>query len=173
MPDDVASQNRQLGRKLREINKKYDRLIPIITPAQKLLHMLNDVDFTKELPERIVKDIFLHGLASGKAGGTVDSIVRALDSFSLVTISHLETTDILKRLNLSLQRAARNTFFFDSVVEEAAPDMAAASVLVFLAGLAAKDRVNPKISINYSFFFPSATDDLRPYTKLTIQVVKK
>jgi len=174
MPDDVRSQNGQQAQKLRDAQKKYDRPIPVITPAQKLLHMLSGTDLTKEIAKRISDKIFLHGIVSGKAGAGADSFVTILDGLSRVTLKQLETEPILKRLVLALQRAARLPFHFDSVVEEAAADMAAASSLVCLAGLAARDKATPKISIDYSHFFASAGgDDLRPYVKLSILVAKK
>jgi hypothetical protein len=174
VPDDVLSQRRQQARKLRETQKKYDRNIPVITPAQKLLHMLSGADFTKELSQRITEKIFIHGIVPGKAGAPAESIVTILDGLSRVTLKQMETETILKRLVLALQRAARMPFYFDSVMEEAAADMVAASVLICLAGLAARDKAKPKISIDYSFFFPAigGVDDLRPYVKLTILVVK-
>ncbi len=136
--------------------------------------MLSGADFPKDMPQQIAKEIFLHGIVSGKAGATVESIIKILDGLSLPTIQQLESGNILRRLVISLQRASKTPFHFENVIEESAADMAAACVLIFLAGLVAKDKVHPKISLNYWFFFSSAdgSDDLRPYAKFSIRVNK-
>jgi len=173
-PADVLAQNRANARILKASSQRFERPVPILTPAQKLLRMLSWSDFPKDLPDRIVKEIYGHGIMSGKPAGTVASIIAILERFSQVTIQDLENGSLLKRLGIGLQKAAKNTFHFESVTEEAAADMAAACVLIFLAGLAAKDKVHMKTAFNYWHNFPAANGitENRPYVKASIAITK-
>lgn len=173
VPDDVAARERQMYQTLRREAAKIGP-IPILTPAQKLLKMLSGADLPKDFPKRVVNKIGQRGIVAVKpASSLVDSIGRILDGLSHLTISQIETGTHLRRLVMSLQQAARKTYHFDSVIEEAAADMAACCVLIFLAGLAAKGSSRPQINLNYKFNFKSGTwTETRNYVKVSVVVSK-
>jgi len=169
IPEDVRARDRENARIMRKSQQMFAKPIPILTPAQKLMKILSGTGFAKDFPQRVVKEIYLHGIVSGKAGQTVDAIAAALERLSTTTITELESGNLLRRLVTAIQRAAHERFHFDTFPEEAAADMSAACSVIFLAGFMAKNSAVPKISYNYWYRFDRGPmDENRDYVKITI-----
>jgi hypothetical protein len=137
--------------------------------------MLYMQGFAKDFPQRMVREIYLHKLATGTpAGSTVDSLAAILDHFSLAKIYQVETPPFLRRLVTALQKAGRASFQFDTVFEEAAADMSAACAIIFLAGFMAKNNAEARIVFNYwhEFSRGAGVTESRPYVKISISAGK-
>lgn len=148
--------------------------VPLVTPAQKLLKILQVQGFAKDFPQRVVTEVFTRRVVPGKPGPTVDAIAAVLDNLSLATISQLESGNLLRRLVRALQRAGKVPFLFETVFEEAAADMSAAIATVFFAGFMAKNNAAPRIDFNYWHKFSSSSGftEERPYVKISISAGK-
>lgn len=171
--EEIRQRKHEDARFIRERIKSFKR-IPLVTPAQKLLKILYPQGFAKDFPQRVVKEIFLRRIVSGKPGPTVDAIAAILDSLSLVSISQLESGSLLRRIVAALQRAGKETFLFETVFEEAAADMSAACAIIFLAGFIAKNNAEPRIDFNYWHKFnlsPGVLEE-RPFVKISISAGK-
>jgi len=173
-PADVKEQDRKNKEILQRSQARFAQPIPLLSPAQKLLKIFAVSGIAKDFPQRLVKDVFAHGIVSGKAGDAVDGLVKTLERFSLATITELETGNLLRRLVSALQRAGQQRFHFDTVAEEAAVDAAAACTMVFLAGAMAKNNAEPRIAFNYwhNFSFPDGSTETRRFVKVSITAGK-
>ncbi len=139
------------------------------TPAQRLLIPLKSPrsGFVKHLVEDIQDEV-----VSTKSNKTSDVIVEVLERFSRVTIKVLEESSLLNQLLAAIQRALGTSSYSENLMVDAAHDMAAACVILFLAGLIQKDKVQPTI------MFPSASfgcsgNVKQQFSKILIDVNKK
>lgn len=112
------------------------------TPAQKLLIPLKAP--RNDFLSRLVGDI-RDEVVSAKSETVNDLAVEILYRLSLVDIKVLEEGRLLNRLLAAIQRAVGTNSYSESLMEDAVHDMAAACVVLFLAGLMHKDKVQPTI----------------------------
>lgn len=117
------------------------------TPAQKLLIPLK-APKSGFLP-RLVQDI-QDEIVSTKSNTTNDALIEILERLSLVSLKVLETGSLLNRLLAAIQRSVITHSYSEKLAVDPAHDMAAACVLLFLAGLIHKDNVQPTIMFRSS-----------------------
>ncbi len=117
------------------------------TPAQKLLIALKAP--REGFASRIVGDI-KDEVLSAKSETVNGAFIEILERLSLADIQVLEDGRLLNRLLAVIQRALGTHTYSESLMEDAARDMAVACVILFLAGLMNKDKVRPEISFRSS-----------------------
>ncbi|MEP7076588.1 MAG: hypothetical protein ABI878_12345 [Acidobacteriota bacterium] len=173
-PADVAAANRENARILRASAKRFEKPVPVLTPGQKLIRILSWSDLAAGLDERIVKEVSTHGITKGKANTTADAVADILERLSQATMQELEAGSFLRSLHVSLQRAAKTPFHFETVAEEAAADTAAASLLIFLAGITGQNKLKVKTTFNYWHHFgrPQGVTENRNYVKISVNISK-
>lgn len=173
-PAEVVAVNRENARILRASAMRFEKPVPVLTPGQKLVRILSWNDPPKELGERLVKEASMHGIIPAKTRNTADAIAEILDRVSQSTIQELEAGSFLRRIHVSLQRAAKTPFHFETVSEEAAADTAAACLLIFLAGINAKNKLRVKTTFNYWYRFgrSQGMTENRNYVKISVNISK-
>jgi len=139
------------------------------TPAQKLLIPLKAprsgflIHLVQDIQDEIV---------STKSNTTNDAVVEILERLSMVEIKVLETSSLLNRLLAAIQRAFGTHSYSENLMVDPAHDMAAACVILFLAGLMEKDKIQPTIMFRSSSFGCSGNVK-HSFSKILIDVNKK
>ena len=100
----------------------------------------------KDLPTKLVDQLkTVPSLEGINAGSAAQSIARALDRCVTINIDQLETGTFLNSLLHAIAQTF-NRITATDMVDDAAPDMAAACTLLFLAALIAKDNAKCTVS---------------------------
>jgi len=121
------------------------------TAAQRMFEVLVQGRLPVDFPARVANEVHTFLWLNTKAKTTVDKLVAALERLLMKNIQVLENDSILLLLLKALGRALDYPITIHAV-EDAAPDMAAACALLFIAGLMAKDNAKPTVSFGYLSF---------------------
>lgn len=121
-----------------------------LSEAEDVIGWYQQDDFPIDLPARIAEELGgLSGVPSG--GDTVTQIAAVLDYLSTVGVHMVENELLIKRLLEGIESA----FGFRSILfpQDPVPDIAAISVLLYIAGLIEKDGA--KASVSFGTVKPS------------------
>lgn len=115
------------------------------TTAEQLFSQIIKGNLPSDFPARVVNEI--NKIARLQTGGKTpaDSIAIALERIAMINITELETGLLLNPL-LSALNVAISGATLSQAMDDAAPDMAAACVLLLIAGLMAKDHAKTTVT---------------------------
>jgi len=141
------------------------------TRTELIFYGLMQGNLPKDFPSRIVEPLWDEGMRT-KSDTSAGAIVTILERLSRIDIKELETGIILNPLLAALQRASLsdNFSYSEKAMEDAAPDMTGACVLLFVAGLMAKDKVKPKIKFRPIQSVHSSFNETRQNLEIEISI---